>query len=50
MTAITSKLLRKLQWETGVGAMDCYRALKETNGDLQSAMKWLKDKGIWIHL
>lgn len=48
MTAITYKLVKKLQWETGVGTIDCYRALNETNGDLESAMKWLKDKGIWI--
>ena len=48
MTAITYKLVKKLQWETGVGRMDCCVALQKTNGDLESAMKWLKGKGFWI--
>ena len=47
MTTITTKMVKRLEWETGVGRMDCLRALREANGDLGSAMKWLKDKGIW---
>ena len=47
MTTITTKMVKRLEWETGVSRMDCLVALKESNGDLGSAIKWLNDKGIW---
>lgn len=47
MTTITAKLVKRLEWETKVSRIDCLVALKKTNGDLGSAIKWLKDKGIW---
>lgn len=47
MATITAKLVKRLEWETGVCKMDCLVALRESNGDLGSAMKWLKEKGIW---
>jgi elongation factor Ts len=50
MTTITAKLVKRLQWETGVGAMDCKKALDNSNGDIGEAIRWLKTKGIYIRL
>jgi len=50
MTKITSKLIRRLEWETGAGRMDCKKALDNSNGDIGEAIKWLKMKGIYISL
>ena len=47
MTIITAQLLKRLVWETGVGKMDCKKALKNSNGDIGEAIKWLKTKGIY---
>ena len=46
MTTITAKLLKILVWETGVNKIDCMRALKNSNGDIGEAIKWLRMKGI----
>ena len=46
MTAITVKLVKRLEWETGAKRIDCLVALKESDGNLGRAIKWLKDKGI----
>ncbi len=41
-----------LQWSkplresTGVGMMDCKKALAETNGDLEAAVDWLRTRGL----
>lgn len=47
MTAITAKLVKRLEWETGVNRMDCKKALNNSNGDLGEAIRWLKQKGIY---
>jgi len=47
MTTITSKLVKRLVWETGVKMIDCKIALDNTNGDIKEAIKWLKNKGIY---
>jgi len=47
MTIITAKLLKRLVWETGVNKIDCMRALKNSNGDIGEAIKWLRMKGIY---
>jgi elongation factor Ts len=38
--------LRRLKNETGVGLLDCKKALKEANGDIDSARKILREQGI----
>jgi elongation factor Ts len=43
---ITSKLVADLRAETGVGMMDCKRALVEAGGDFQEAKKILRKKGL----
>lgn len=38
-------LIKQLRNETGAGFADCKEALKETNGDLEKAKEYLKQKG-----
>ncbi|MGJ8528246.1 translation elongation factor Ts [Maritalea sp.] len=44
--AITAALVKELRDMTGVGMMDCKKALGETNGDLDAAVDWLRTKGL----
>ena len=46
MAEITAALVAKLREMTGVGMMDCKKALQETNGDLNTAVDVLRKKGI----
>ncbi len=43
---ITMEQVRKLRELTGAGVMDCKRALQEKNGDIETAAKYLREKGI----
>ena len=43
---LTAKLVQELREKTGAGIMDCKRALAETDGDLEKAVVWLREKGI----
>jgi elongation factor Ts len=43
---ISAKLVKELREKTGVGMMDCKKALIETGGDLDKAAEWLRQKGI----
>ena len=42
----TNKDIMKLREITGVGMMDCKHALQETNGDMDEAVKYLREKGM----
>lgn len=42
-TAIDVKTLRE---KTGLGMMDCKKALEENNGDMEQAVEWLRKKGM----
>ena len=44
--AISAKLVKELREKTGAGMMDCKKALDATNGDLEAAFDWLREKGI----
>ncbi|NRA87456.1 MAG: elongation factor Ts [Rhizobiales bacterium] len=44
--AITASMVKELREITGVGMMDCKNALKETDGDIESAIDWLRKKGL----
>ena len=46
MAEITAALVKDLREKTGVGMMDCKKALGETNGDLEAAIDWLRAKGL----
>ncbi|MDD2457321.1 MAG: translation elongation factor Ts [Eubacteriales bacterium] len=44
--AITTDMIKTLREKTGSGMMDCKKALTETNGDMDKAVAWLREKGI----
>lgn len=44
--AITAQLVKQLREKTGAGMMDCKKALTETNGDIDAAVDYLREKGI----
>jgi len=43
---ITASLVKELRAKTNAGMMDCKRALQETDGDMDAAIKLLREKGI----
>jgi elongation factor Ts len=45
MAAITAALVGQLRERTGLGMMDCKKALTETDGDLEAAIELLRKKG-----
>ncbi len=46
--AITAADVKKLREQTGVGMMDCKKALTEANGDFEQAIALLREKGIAV--
>ncbi len=44
--AITAQDVKQLKELTNCGMMDCKRALEETNGDVDAAIKYLREKGL----
>ncbi len=46
MAAITAQMVKDLRDTTGAGMMDCKAALQATDGDLESAIDWLRKKGL----
>lgn len=45
MAAITTALIKELRERTGVGMMDCKKALAETDGDIETAIENLRKAG-----
>lgn len=43
---VTASMVKDLREKTGAGMMDCKKALAETNGDMNAAIDWLREKGI----
>lgn len=43
---IDAKTVAELRAKTGAGMMDCKKALSETNGDINAAIDYLREKGI----
>lgn len=46
MAEIKAAVVKELRDKTGAGMMDCKKALKECDGDLDAAAKYLREKGI----
>ncbi|MBY7143640.1 elongation factor Ts [Virgibacillus sp. NKC19-3] len=44
--AIDAKMVKELRERTGAGMMDCKKALQETDGDMDKAINYLREKGI----
>lgn len=48
MTQITAKQVKELRDITNVGMMECKKALQESNGDLDGAIKLLRERGMAV--
>ncbi len=48
MAEISAKLVKELRDATGVGLMECKKALSETNGDIEEAQVLLRKRGVAI--
>jgi elongation factor Ts len=46
MAEITAKMVKELRDKTGAGMMDCKKALGESGGDVEKAVKYLREQGI----
>ncbi|HEJ8148536.1 TPA: elongation factor Ts [Staphylococcus aureus] len=46
MATISAKLVKELRKKTGAGMMDCKKTLTETDGDIDKAIDYLREKGI----
>ena len=46
MAEITAALVKDLRDKSGVGMMDCKKALSENDGDMEAALDWLRAKGL----
>ena len=44
--SITAAMVKDLRERTGVGMMDCKKALAECDGDEEKAIAWLREKGL----
>ena len=43
---ISAQMVKELRESTGAGMMDCKKALVETNGDMDKAVDYLREKGL----
>ncbi len=46
MTTISAEMVKDLRDKTGVGMMECKKALTESNGDFEKAVDLLRQKGL----
>jgi elongation factor Ts len=44
--SITAAMVKELREKSGAGMMDCKTALKESGGDMEAAIDWLRTKGL----
>ncbi|MBS1766634.1 MAG: translation elongation factor Ts [Acidobacteria bacterium] len=44
--AFTAQDVKELREKTGLGMMDCKKALEESNGDMEAAVEYLRKKGL----
>ena len=43
---VTASMVKELRETSGAGMMDCKKALSETNGDMDAALDYLREKGV----
>ncbi|RSK36826.1 translation elongation factor Ts [Bhargavaea beijingensis] len=46
MAAVTAQMVKELRGKTGAGMMDCKKALTQTDGDMDAAVDFLREKGL----
>ena len=44
--AFTAQDVKELREKTGIGMMDCKKAMEESNGDMEGAIEYLRKKGL----
>ncbi len=44
--AVTAAMVKELRERTSAGMMDCKKALVESDGDMEKAIEWLREKGL----
>ena len=44
--AVTAAMVKELRERTSAGMMDCKKALMESDGDMEKAIEWLREKGL----
>ncbi len=48
MGKITAQMVKELRERTKAGMMDCKKALEESQGDMEKAIAWLRQKGLAV--
>ena len=43
---VNASMVKELREVTGAGMLDCKKALEESNGNIEDAITWLREKGI----
>ena len=43
---ITTEMIKSLRESTGAGILDCRKALEQSNGDMKTALEFLREKGL----
>jgi elongation factor Ts len=46
MSTISAQMVKELRERSGAGMMECKKALVENNGDIDTAMEWLRKSGL----
>ena len=46
MAEITASAVKELREKSGAGMMDCKKALTASDGDIEKAVDWLREKGL----
>ena len=46
MANITAAMVKELRERTAAGMMDCKKALEESDGNMENAIDWLRQKGL----
>ena len=47
---ISASLVKELREMSGAGMLDCKKALEATNGNMEEAITWLREKGISVRI
>lgn len=46
--AVTTEMIKALRERTGAGVLDCKRALEASDGDMEGALQYLRERGVQI--
>lgn len=46
MAQVTAQMVKELREKTGAGMLDCKKALEQTDGNVEKAIDWLREKGL----